>query len=109
MKRFISAVAIAFSLVAVMVMPAYAADAAAGGKVFTANCAACHAGGNNLVISTKNLRKDTLESYDMYSAEAIEHQVINGKNAMPAFSGRLSDEQIENVAAYVMQQAEKGW
>ena len=60
MKRFISMVAIAFSLVFITVTPAYAADAMAGSKVFTAYCAACHAGGHNLVISTKNLRKETL-------------------------------------------------
>lgn len=90
-------------------LPAQAADAVAGAKIFTANCAACHAGGNNLVISTKNLRKETLEKYDMFSAEAIQTQVTNGKNAMPAFGGRLEVSQIENVAAYVVQQAEKGW
>jgi cytochrome c6 len=28
---------------------------------------------------------------------------------MPAFKGRLKAEQIENVAAYVLQQADKGW
>lgn len=109
MKRFISVVAIAFSLLIVMVMPAYAADAAEGSKVFTANCAACHAGGNNLVISTKNLKKETLQDYGMFSSEAIQAQVTYGKNAMPAFGTRLSDEQIEHVAAYVLSQAESGW
>ena len=32
-------------------------------------------------------------------------QVTNGKNAMPAFGGRLSDEEIGDVAAYVIDQA----
>jgi len=35
-------------------------------------------------------------------------QVTNGKNAMPAFGGRLSDDDIQNVAAYVIDQAEGG-
>ena len=35
-------------------------------------------------------------------------QVTNGKNAMPAFGGRLSDEEIADVAAYVYNQADTG-
>jgi cytochrome c6 len=89
--------------------PALAADAANGGKLFSANCAACHAGGKNLVNAAKNLKKETLEKYGMYSAEAIIAQVTNGKNAMPAFKGRLNSSQIEDVAAYVLDKADKGW
>jgi cytochrome c6 len=89
--------------------PSWAADASKGAKVFNANCASCHAGGNNLVNATKTLKKDALEKYDMYSLEAVKNQIINGKNAMPAFGGRLSDEQIEDVATYVLSQADQGW
>jgi cytochrome c6 len=33
-----------------------------------------------------------------------------GKNAMPAFaSKKLSPDQIENVASYVLSQADAGW
>ena len=32
-------------------------------------------------------------------------QVTNGKNAMPAFGGRLDDADIADVAAYVIDQA----
>lgn len=89
--------------------PALAADAAAGKAVFTANCNACHLGGKNAVNPAKTLSKADLEKYGMYSAEAIINQVTNGKGAMPAFKGRLKPEQINNVAAYVLEQAEKGW
>ncbi|WP_427157871.1 cytochrome c6 PetJ [Aliinostoc sp. HNIBRCY26] len=84
-----------------------AGDAVNGAKIFNANCAACHAGGKNLVQANKNLKIDALKEYGMYSAEAIITQVTNGKNAMPAFKGRLNDAQIEDVAAYVLDQAEK--
>lgn len=107
MKRLMLWIAIACCLL--MGSPAYAGDLVTGSKVFTAYCATCHAGGNNLVISTKNLRKETLERYDMFSSEAIQNQVIHGKRAMPAFGSRLSAEQIEHVASYVLQQAEEGW
>ena len=35
-------------------------------------------------------------------------KVTNGKNAMPAFGGRLSEEEIRDVAAYVYLQADTG-
>ncbi len=80
--------------------PALAGDAVSGAKVFSANCASCHAGGKNLVQAAKNLKKlEALEKYGLYSAEAIIAQVTNGKNAMPAFGKRLKADQIENVAS----------
>ncbi len=88
---------------------ALAGDAANGAGVFGANCAACHIGGNNAVNPAKTLKKADLEKYDMYSLDAIKYQVTNGKNAMPAFGGRLTATQIEDVATYVLSQADKGW
>lgn len=89
--------------------PALAADVANGAKVFSVNCASCHNGGGNIVNKAKTLQKDALEQYGMTSLDAIKNQVINGKNAMPSFKGRLSEQQIEAVATYVLEQAEKGW
>ncbi|MGB0564494.1 MAG: cytochrome c6 PetJ [Spirulinaceae cyanobacterium] len=89
--------------------PALAADIAQGKQVFGANCAACHMGGKNVVNSAKTLQKADLEKYGMASVEAIVTQVTNGKAAMPAFQGRLTPEQIDNVAHYVLAQAEQGW
>jgi len=85
------------------------ADAANGAKVFSANCAACHMGGGNMVNSQKTLKKDVLEKYEMASIEAIATQVTGGKNAMPAFKGRLTSDQIADVAAYVLEQSGKDW
>ncbi len=89
--------------------PVLAADLADGAKVFSANCAACHMGGGNVVMANKTLKKEALEQFGMNSADAIMYQVQNGKNAMPAFGGRLSESQIENVAAYVLDQSSKNW
>ncbi|MBF2028869.1 MAG: c-type cytochrome [Oscillatoriales cyanobacterium C42_A2020_001] len=88
---------------------AYAADVTNGAKIFNANCSACHVGGNNVIISGKTLKKEALAKYGMDSLEAIKTQVTNGKNAMPAFRSRLNQMQIEDVAAFVLSQAEKGW
>ncbi len=89
--------------------PVFASDLANGVKVFSANCAACHTGGGNLVNAAKTLKKEDLTKYDMASLDAIKTQVTNGKNAMPAFGGRLTADQIDDVAAYVLDQSEKGW
>jgi cytochrome c6 len=89
--------------------PALAADIATGAKVFGANCAACHANGRNAVNPAKTLQKADLEKYGKNTVEAIVTQVTNGKAAMPAFKGRLTDEQIQSVALYVLDKADKGW
>ena len=88
-------------------MVVLAADLDAGSQVFAGNCAACHAGGNNVIQNEKTLRKEALELYleGGFKASSIVYQVTNGKNAMPAFGGRLDDEEIQNVAAYVFDQA----
>lgn len=109
MKRLLSIALLAIALVTFAFnRPALAADTAAGATIFNNNCAACHAGGNNVVMSQKTLKKDALEKFGMNSLDAIKTQVKNGKSAMPAFK-RFSDEEVENVAAYVLQQSENGW
>lgn len=86
---------------------AFAADLDAGASVFAGNCAACHSGGNNVIQVEKTLRKAALEEYlaGGFKVESIITQVTNGKNAMPAFGGRLDEDEIANVAAYVFDQA----
>ncbi len=115
MKGFIATVVgFVFGALLLVAPPAYAGDIAQGKQVFSTNCVACHAGGRNVVQGNKTLKQDALETYlENYGADhnisAIVYQVTNGKNAMPAFSRRLTAEQIENVAAYVNNQAENSW
>lgn len=110
MKRFVSVLLVAIAMFTfAFSSPAFAGDAANGAKIFSANCASCHAGGKNLVNAQKTLQKDTLEKFGMYSVDAIVTQVTGGKNAMPAFKGRLNDAQIQDVATYVYETATKGW
>ena len=82
-----------------------AADVAHGEQVFTANCAACHMGGGNVVNGQRTLQQDDLKAYlanyNDGHEEAIAYQVTNGKNGMPAFGPKLSDADISDVAAYV--------
>ncbi|MBF2072953.1 MAG: c-type cytochrome [Synechococcales cyanobacterium C42_A2020_086] len=110
MKKLFAILCLGFLLTSVLFSrPAFAADLSNGAKVFSANCAACHVGGGNLVNAAKTLKKADLEKYEMASLDAIKTQITQGKNAMPAFGGRLNANQIEDVAAYVLSQAESGW
>jgi cytochrome c6 len=85
--------------------PATVSSFVLGEKIFFSNCNVCHAGGNNIIIPEKNLKKDTLESNGMNTIGAIMYQVINGKNGMPAFGGRLTENEIEEVAKYVIEKS----
>jgi cytochrome c6 len=80
-----------------------------GEKVFITNCSVCHFGGNNIIIPEKNLKKETLESNGMNTIRTISYQVVNGKNGMPAFGGRLTEKEIEDVSVYVLQKSEKNF
>jgi len=93
------------------VSPVLAGDRLAGEKIFNANCATCHAAGQNVIIPKKTLEKDALEQYlaGGRTEAAVIMQVANGKNAMPAYGGRLGEEQIQDVSTYVIATSEKGW
>jgi len=80
-----------------------------GKKLFQTNCVACHNKGTNLIIPEKNLQKSILEANGMYSKDGIIYQVLNGKNGMPAFGGRLEESEIEEIANYVLFAAEKNF
>ncbi|MBE9095175.1 cytochrome c6 PetJ [Tychonema sp. LEGE 07203] len=110
MKRLLSIALLAIAIFTVgFGRPALAGDAANGAKLFSANCSACHIGGGNVIMSMKTLKKDALEKYGMNSLEAVTAQITKGKSAMPAFLGRLKPEQIDDIAAYVLEQSEKDW
>lgn len=109
MKHSLGRLVLSFAILLSFSSQVLAADIENGERIFTANCAACHAGGNNVIMPEKTLKKDALEANGMNAVSAITYQVTNGKNAMPAFGGRLSDSDIEDVANYVLSQSEKSW
>jgi cytochrome c6 len=78
-----------------------------GKTLFNLNCTACHQKGENLIIPEKNLKKEILQANGMYSLNAIKYQILNGKNGMPAFGGRLKEKEIEAVAIYVLEESLK--
>jgi cytochrome c6 len=78
-----------------------------GKKLFISNCNVCHIDGKNLIIPEKNLKKETLKTNGMNHFHAILYQIINGKNGMPAFGGRLQENEIEEIAHYVLEESLK--
>jgi cytochrome c6 len=80
-----------------------------GAKIFSNVCSTCHIGGTNVLVAQKNLEQETLEKFAMDSVTAIQKQVTQGKNAMPAFGKKLSEPEIAAVAGYVLHQAQSGW
>lgn len=84
-------------------------DTEDGARVFAYVCSACHLGGYNQVRYERTLQEAVLRENGMLAADAIEYQVVNGKNRMPAFDGRLTEDEITNVAFYVVEQAQAGW
>jgi cytochrome c6 len=76
-----------------------------GKEHFNQNCNVCHLGGNNIIIPEKSLKKDALEENGMNTISAISYQILNGKNGMPAFEGRLQEIEIETIANYVLEES----
>jgi cytochrome c553 len=79
-------------------------EASKGTVVFSENCSTCHGatgeGGNGgpdlLTMPLAKTEAGTIE------------QVTNGGGGMPAFQGTLSENEIEDVAAYVVQEITHG-
>ncbi|MEB3343219.1 cytochrome c6 PetJ [Okeania sp.] len=112
MKKLLSIVLLAIMLVVVAVQPpALAADLGNGKKIFQGNCNACHLGGRNTIMAQKTLKTDALNKYLKGFKDdpvaAVTYQVTNGKSAMPAFGKKLKPKELEDVVAYVIDQADK--
>jgi cytochrome c6 len=73
-------------------------DASKGTVVFSENCSTCHGGTGHGGNGGPDLRTMPLAQTE----EGAIEQVTNGGGGMPAFKGVLSEDEIENVAAYVV-------
>jgi cytochrome c6 len=89
--------------------PAIAADLEQGAQVFEVHCVGCHVNGGNIVRRGKNLKLKTLQRNGYDSIETISQLVTNGKGIMSAYGDRLSEAEIESVAVYVLDRAERDW
>ncbi len=109
MRKLITILVSAIALVMLATAPVLATTTTETATLFTGNCAGCHINGGNIVRRGKNLKEKALKKFGMDSTDAIAQLVKNGKNAMPAYKDRLTEQQIIDVSAYVLEQAEHGW
>ena len=109
MKKHLIILLILILLNVNLISPALAADTVNGTQIFSVHCAGCHINGSNIIRRGKNLKMKALKKNNMDSIEAIASIVTNGKNNMSAYKDRLTEQQIQDVAAYVIEQAEKDW
>ena len=81
-----------------------AKNATRGKDIFVANCGSCHTLADAGTNGNVGPNLDQLKPAE----NIVEHQVINGGGAMPAFKGQLTPAQITAVAKYVSSVAGKG-
>ena len=80
-------------------------EPAAGGgeKLFSDNCANCH------TLAAAGAQGKVGPNLDQLrpGPDLVTTQVTNGGGGMPAFKGKLSDDQIKQIADYVSENAGK--
>jgi cytochrome c6 len=84
-------------LVAALAVPMFGQDKPA--DLYKAKCAGCHgADGSKSMMGSKPLNGADVQAM---SAADIAADITNGKGKMPAYKGKLTDDQITGLAAYV--------
>jgi cytochrome c6 len=91
--------------------PASAGDVGKGEQLFANNCAGCHIGGSNLVNEKKTLKKEALLQYgvglDPASIKGFLTNSLQHKKLVffRVDGGKLTEDQWEDAATYVSDQA----
>lgn len=90
-------------LLALAIVPAARADNG-GEALFKQKCAGCHgADGKGQSSMGKTLKVRDLSSDEVQKQSDADLTAItnNGKNKMPAYKGKLTDDQIKDLVAYI--------
>jgi mono/diheme cytochrome c family protein len=87
-------------------------ELAAGRTIFERKCASCHnSNGDGKTMTGRRFKYANLIDgvwRSDGSVAAIEHQIRKGRDPMPKFEGKLTDEEIRDTAAYVRELARRG-
>jgi cytochrome c6 len=94
MKKFF-----ALAIVATMALPLFAADGAA---TFKAKCAGCHGADGTKAMPAMGVKPINSPEIKAKGAAALTTTVTKGQGKMPAFAGKLSDEEISAAVEYVL-------
>jgi cytochrome c6 len=105
----VSAWLVSTMMVVSLPLPAWSqqTDIAQGQVLFQANCAGCHAGGNNYVQEKRTLRKDDIQQYRGSTEQAVIANFV--QNGMPhklfPMKMPMEEKEYNDVVAYVLDQA----
>jgi cytochrome c6 len=105
--KLLSGIAIAATLCAAgSASVSRAQDAASGEKTFKAKCTACHGadGKGKEALKTQDLASAAVQNMSDAELTSI---TANGKGKMPAYKGKLTDDQIKDLVAYIRSLAKK--
>ena len=80
-----------------------------GAALFGQHCAGCHVNGGNIIRRGKTLKLAALERQGLASADAIAAIAAQGVGQMGGYGAVLGEPGVEQVAAYVWEQAQAGW
>jgi mono/diheme cytochrome c family protein len=82
-------------------------ELAAGRRIFERKCASCHNtnGDGQTVTASRYPYANLIDGKwrSDGSAQAIERQIRGGHDPMPKFEGKLTDEEIRQTVAYVLE------
>jgi cytochrome c6 len=94
--------AVVILLAALIAVPAFALSS--GADLYKAKCAMCH-GADGLAATPMGKNMKVLSFKDPKMLKASDAQFFastkNGLNKMPAYNGKLTDQQIKDVIAYI--------
>ncbi len=91
-------VAVLFALVLSLAMPAMAADGAA---IFKTKCAMCHGADGSKENPGMGVKPLSGPDVQKQSDADLTAAVTKGKGKMPGYAGKLSDDEIKAVVAFV--------
>ncbi|MDE2059533.1 MAG: cytochrome c [candidate division NC10 bacterium] len=89
------------------VIPAFGADVAKGKKVYADKCVGCHGekgkgdGVGARMLSKKPIDYTDKKAMSKLTDEDMKRTVKQGKAPMPAWGTLLTDQEIDNVVAYI--------
>jgi cytochrome c6 len=106
--RLLDTLVFSVALGLLLAVPAKAADAAA---TFKAKCAACHGAdgsGNTAVGKSMHLRDLGSADVQKQTDSDLSTMISSGKGGMPAFKGKITDDQIKQMVTFIRGLAKKG-
>jgi cytochrome c6 len=90
----------ALAIVATMAMPLFAA--ADGAALYKTKCAACHGADGAKAMPAMGVKQVNTPAVKAMGAAGVSSIISKGQGKMQAFAGKLTDEEISEVAKYVL-------